>query len=72
MLVLVNYVFDRENLEQWCKDEWLKVYDTKFVTELIEGVLRWQPHIADMVKRWGCLSFCECTCWISFQYQDEV
>lgn len=59
MLVLVNYVFNRENLEQWCKDEWLKVYDTKFVTELIEGVLRWQPHIADMVKRWGCPSFCD-------------
>jgi hypothetical protein len=59
MLVLVNYVFNRENLEQWCKDEWLKVYDTKFVTELIEGVLRWQPRIADMVKRWGCPSFCD-------------
>ena len=51
MSVLLKFLFSAENLQEWLRPEWIKLYDTKFVDEqLIEKVLVFVPNVEALQK----------------------
>ena len=49
MLVLLGYIGDVSQLREWCRDEWLKLYDHTWVEALLESLAAWQPDIDQLV-----------------------
>ena len=51
MSVLLKFLFSAENLTQWLRPEWIKMYDPKFVDEqLIEKLLVFIPNVDALQK----------------------
>ena len=51
MSVLLKFLFSEENLNEWLRPEWIKLYDNKFVDEqLIEKVLVFVPNVEALQK----------------------
>lgn len=50
MVVFLSFVFNEENLNNLCKDEWLKLYDVEFVEQLVADVLVWLPDIDELIS----------------------
>ena len=46
MSVLLKFLFNEENLNEWLRPEWIKLYDAKFVDEqLLEKILVFVPNV---------------------------
>ena len=46
MVVFLKFVFNDENLKQWLRPEWIKLYDPAFIDEqLISKVLVFEPQV---------------------------
>lgn len=50
MLVFLKYIFNRANLEELCKDEWMKMYDVQFVDSVVDGVLTFKDQAEDLIN----------------------
>lgn len=51
MSVLLKFLFSAENLTDWLRPEWIKLYDPKFVDEqLIEKLLVFVPNVEALQK----------------------
>ena len=51
MSVLLKFLFSAENLTDWLRPEWIKLYDPKFVDEqLIEKILVFVPNVEALQK----------------------
>ena len=51
MSVLLKFLFSSENLTDWLRPEWIKLYDPKFVDEqLIEKILVFVPNVEALLK----------------------
>lgn len=51
MSVLLKFLFNQTNLNEWLRPEWLKLYEPKFVDEqLIEKVLVFVPNVEALQK----------------------
>mmetsp|Transcript_5900 Transcript_5900/g.11252 ORF Transcript_5900/g.11252 Transcript_5900/m.11252 type:complete len:678 (-) Transcript_5900:239-2272(-) len=50
MLVLLHFIFDEEMLNNFCRDEWMKLYDAQYVDNLITNILAYLPELDDMIK----------------------
>ena len=51
MSVLLKFLFSAENLTEWLRPEWIKMYDPKFVDEqLIEKLLVFIPNVDALQK----------------------
>ncbi|CAG9464653.1 unnamed protein product [Pedinophyceae sp. YPF-701] len=50
MYVFLHFMFTTDNLRNFCRDSWLKLYDKVFVDDLIECVALWQEESADLLN----------------------
>ena len=52
MLVFLTYVFDEDsyNLNFFCKDEWLKIYDVQYVETLLATIASYHGNARDIIS----------------------
>jgi len=50
MLVLFAWLFKPQNLKDFCRDEWLKLYDVPFVEDVIATVATWKDDVAELME----------------------
>lgn len=50
MLVFLKYVFNPENVENLCKDEWMKLYDVGFVGDVLRDLKYFQEPADDLIE----------------------
>lgn len=50
MLVFLKYVFNPENVENLCKDEWIKLYDVGFVGDVLRDLKYFQEPADDLIE----------------------
>ncbi|CAD7697556.1 unnamed protein product, partial [Ostreobium quekettii] len=50
MAVFLTYLFDEGNLKEFCRHDWLKIYDKPFVDGTINNLLKWLPQVTKLVE----------------------
>ncbi|KAF6252521.1 hypothetical protein COO60DRAFT_519370 [Scenedesmus sp. NREL 46B-D3] len=51
VLLLLQYLFDGERLQQTCREDWLHVYDKEFVDATIASLLSWRTEVDALLAK---------------------
>eukprot|EP00899_Mesostigma_viride_P018959 jgi/Mesvir1/27064/Mv20756-RA.1 len=50
MATLIQFVFSEQKLNEYCKDQWLQLYDVQYVEDLLKTTVDWAPQVEELLQ----------------------